>query len=147
MKKNDGSICCCKNYQRAKSQSRPEPPIATINVAAVQACGELLWRRETICMIAQITEYWSGDVICVLPYRRNLSLNGMNPSLWQWVCGACSPGWCSFIHMQGWRQHSPIHPWCCISSFLQLSIPVITSCRGHLCSCGQSRYTACLYLN
>lgn len=111
MKKNYSSICCCKNFEWAESQPRPELPVVRVNVAPMQECGELLWRRETICMITRNTgvlHRWMTLVrftINVFSWnQRNPSLNAVNPTLWQ-----CLHHRILLIHMQGLAAAQP-HP-------------------------------------
>lgn len=146
MKKNYGSICCCKNFEWAESQSRPDLPIARVNVAAMQECGELLWRGETICRITWnmgVLHWWMISVRCISNIfswnQRNPFLDGVNPTLWQWLHGGCIAECCS-LTCKGWQQHSPI-PATAPACALQLHTRARPSCRG------QRAHTASLQWN
>lgn len=115
MKKNYGSICCCKNHEWAESQSCPELPIATVNVASnVGMWRAALEERNNLHENTQNGYVALVGVIRVLPYQYILLTSekpfsgwGWIPPRWRWLCGACSTEWGSFPR-QGWQQHSPI---------------------------------------
>lgn len=77
-----------------------------------------------------------------LDVKETLLWMGVNPSLWQWLCGACITG-CARSHTRAGG--STVIPG--ITSAVSSSSAVM-SCRGqHLCSCGHSVCTASLHSN
>lgn len=144
MKKNDGSICCCKKPPMSWE------PIMSWTPNCHNKCGSNAGMRRGVEEEgSNLHDDWEhksialGDVSPVLPYQiyplintssyqyillpsKQAPLSGSGSHPWQWLCAACITG-CAHSH-EGWRQHSC--PWHCVSSVLQLSSPARPSCRG-----------------